>query len=100
MHLLCNIKLNVLVTQNHYEASIKNFVLVKHELQTQALQNYQNRKKSAILINLRNAACIRKHVQTGQEICLANQPEEHFIHASGNTFGRFNTAITQKIHTL
>jgi len=42
-----NIKLNtcISVTQDHYEASIKNFERVRHEVQTHALQNYQNRTK-------------------------------------------------------
>jgi len=65
MHLLHNIKLNISVTRDHYEARIQNFVRVRHEVQTTRtaeLTKYKN--KSAVLINLRNAACIRKHVQT------------------------------------
>jgi hypothetical protein len=53
MHLLYTIKLNVSVTQDHYEASKKNFVRVRHKVQTYAQQNYQNRKKKCTFDKLK-----------------------------------------------
>jgi hypothetical protein len=44
MHLLYNLNLNIAVTQDHYEASVKNFLRVRHDVQKHALQNYQNTK--------------------------------------------------------
>ena len=63
MHLLYNIQLNVPVTQDHYEASIKNFIRVRHEVQIHTLQNYQNRTKKCTFDKFIRI-CIRKRVQT------------------------------------